>query len=229
MSSLFFVTMHMQDIIPILAPVSLAVFIVSQAIRITIPKHLPRELLILLALWFYMLLNIWMNNSLSGIGVIDFVKQHGKIFYTIGLFPVFFFIHPLARLEEKFILAAILAAFFISILLIMSYLGYTGYLFGVKLTKSTGMLVGPLGGHGPTAASLSLSLIMFLTAVICVKERIAQPPVKLNVYTAMMILIIFIAFVLAKSRGRTLALVGVLILMSFTVFRGKKYDGRCHH
>ena len=198
--SFIFVLMHSQDIAAILAPVSLAVFMAMYAHEFTFPKRIPREVVFCIVLVVYVIANIVANNSISGIGFMQYIKSYAKIFYTLGLFFIFFFIRPSARLEEYVYPAAIYSACLVASVTLYSYLVHP-ISIGFLNMQTAHQLKGPLGGHNVTADSLAMPIIMYFLASIVRRDNEVLSPLKPKIQYTLMTVIILATFILAKSRG----------------------------
>lgn len=213
MSGIVFVLTHMQDLIPSTVVVGLFVLLVRYSWKMSVPLRIPREFLVIALFLLYLSVNIAMNNTLQGISLIDFGKKHLKILYTLALLPLIYMIKPTVRFENALYRSAIVAGFLVSSVLLWCYFLMPSFsVMGVKFVQGD-IIRGPLDGHGPMAGSLALPIMLFFVAVVEKYRGNQFVPVKVDLLTIGMVIVIALAFAFTKSRGRTLGLLFIVFLL----------------
>jgi O-antigen ligase len=213
MTIFVFILLHMQDIVAVLAPVSLALLAVAHVRQFSIPHRLPHEILFTFLFLAFVGFNIALHGSLTGIETIQFFRAHGKIFYTLSMFVLFFCLRPGANIESPVYHGAIFAAAIVSFISLYSYF-VSPIQIGGSALESHKLMRGPLGGHTVTAGSMGLALIYFLATMSEKKAAQALFPRRYKLLVLGATGITAVAFVVAQSRGFALALLAVVGLMA---------------
>jgi len=199
---------HMQDIVPILAPASLVVYVAWLLPSTSFPRGLlRREVLIVLLLVLYLVLNMTINHSLQGIGPVAFFRNQGRLFYVLALLVLFMSLRPGYRLEEHLYPAAVYVGAAIAVVSFASLLLGPFSIGGVRLSSDI-RLQGIMGGHNPTSASLGLCVLVLAVAL----QDPELGPLRFRARPGLWVagFLILAATLSARSRGYTIALIVAL-------------------
>lgn len=207
MVNLFFALAHMQDVAAILAPAALALLVVANLNRFSLPWQPPRELSIAILLIAYLMFNVWLHKSAQGLGPVEFVRGVGRVFYVLVIFVVFFSLKPTGRVEGSLVKSALVVAAVVGALSLYSLWVSPIWLGPVRLS-SRNRLLGTLGGHNPTAGSFGGVLILVAVALRdpVHARRLLRIPTPL---LAGLAAVVALAFLMTLSRGYSLALLAV--------------------
>jgi O-antigen ligase len=199
---------HMQDIVPILAPLTFAVYMAALYRLDSFPaRALRREVTILALLVLYLIFNMTINHSLTGIGPVAFFRNQGRLFYVLALFAAFLLVRPDYRLEERLYTAAVMVGAGIALVSLVAFAIGPVSILGVRLSSET-RLLGIMGGHNPTAGSLGLCVLLLATAM----QDPELGPLRFRARPGLWLATALIlgAVLAARSRGYTIALLVAL-------------------
>jgi len=213
--SLLLAFSHMQDVIPVLAPISLAMFLAVGLPSLRVPARFQPEILIAALILVYLGFNIALNHSLTGISVVSFFGDQGRLVYMIGFFVAMWLPRPEVPLERRIYPAAVYVGAFTGVVSLYS-LFVSRITLGQTVLSGNGLLQGFMGGHNPTAGSLGLVVIAF--AVAFRSGSASGAPIKASWVSWLAIGIVFFTIMMTKSRGYAVALVGTLFLVYWSVF-----------
>ena len=199
-----------------LAPAAFMLFIFAHMRQFSPRAPIAHELLFVGLFAAFLVFNILVHRSLQGIEPVQFLRAHGKIFYTLSIFVVFFLLRPTARIESSFYHAAVYAAAIVSVVSLYSYF-VAPVRLGPTVLESPRLMRGPLGGHTVTAGAIGLALAYVLAALWGrTNVRHIFPPRQKPLVLAAT-LVSAAAFVVAQSRGFALGLLVVVGLMALTL------------
>ena len=191
----------MQDVVAALAPGSLGLLFAAYAPRLSLPRRWRVEMFFTVGFLLYLLINVIINRSVQGIGIIEFVRKHGRVFYVIFLYLLCYSLPRSRGLDRSVYRAAVAVGVFVSIISLFSYFVLPLELLGVKLS-CTDRLLGFMGGHNPTAGSLGQVLVLI---VLHWWTRGALHLGRLP-WTGAAFVVIAAAVLMTKSRGYLLGL-----------------------
>ena len=193
-----FALAHMQDVSAMLAPASLALVLLTYAPDLILYRRPTAEMALMALFCGYFLALILINNSLDNATFVDFMKKQGKILYTMSVFLAFAHIRPGARVEPLLFRGSLAAGSGVTLASLYSIRVHPLAIGEVKLSDGH-EIMGLLGTHNAVAASLGTLLLLALAAWAHEFEK--RRPRLLGSVNLLLLGLVFLGFVAAKSRG----------------------------
>jgi len=204
-AAVLFAVTHMQDLVDVAAPIALAVVALVGLGRMSLPRRIAAEVPLFAILGAYLLAVSIANDSLANLSPVEFIARHGKIFYIVVLFIIFYLFKPGCAIERAAFRGAIVMAVILSVLSLFSYFVSPIRWETIKFTNQNA-IQGLFGGKNPMAGSMGALLVLLLLSYVNRGNRFA--PIHRPALIALAGLLVAVAFLFAKSRGYALGVFG---------------------
>lgn len=202
-----FAATHMQDVANIAALVALGLVVVAGIGRLGIPSRIPVEIVLFVVLGVYLFAVSLANDALANLTLVEFIVRHGKYYYIVGLFVVFYLFKPGCAIERVTYRGAIFFSVILSAASLYSYFVSPIQFSEFKLSNSNS-IQGLFGGKNPMAGCMGAILLLLLLSVFNGDSRIATHYRQLLIGLAATF--VAAAFLFAKSRGYALGLLAAI-------------------
>lgn len=229
-----FMLAHMQDIAPILCPISLGLVGIAFLPDVIIYRRLPFAFLPAVAFTLYMLLLLFIHHNVSDGTASTLLFTSARYYYMFFCFIAFAHLRPTARFEPILFNAALFVTAVLCALCLFSFF-VKPIAFGGASLSTNGFVTGLLGANGgrgdvsatgqplartsKNAMALALGAILTMVAAAFFHAFKRATPQCVNRWTPFLLAPVFVGFVLTKSRGCMLAFAVVTAVVSVAMVR----------
>jgi hypothetical protein len=230
----FFLLTHMQDVIPGLCPLAVALVGFTYLSEVIWYRRWPLAFMLVFAFTTYELLMFYVHHNYADGTAKTLFFTSGRYLYLFIVFVSFAHIRATARFEPLLFNAALVVVAPVCLLCMFS-LFVKPLSVGTAPLSNNGAVTGMLGANNDSGGSpktgaervrnsknamgLALGGVLAMVVAAYLHRFRWQLPRCINAFTLLLTVPILMAFVLAKSRGCLLAFTGVMLVASFLVVR----------